>query len=115
MEIDMVKLVSFGVDAGHVMEELLGSAGVGEVNAFTVRVQPEADDAVMAMLREAAEGGWVIRVLDKPGGAAGPGDDIRISALDSTWLRGIEVNENGKATGVSVAWDWGSIGQLHIY
>jgi len=114
MEIDMVKLVSFGDDAGHLMEELLKHAGIGEVGDMVVQVQPEADGAVRELLSQAAEGRWTVRVLDKPGDVEGPGDDIRITGMDATWLRGREVHD-GKDTGATVSTDWGLIGQLHIY
>jgi hypothetical protein len=115
MGIDMVKLVSFGADAGRLMEELLEHAGIGEVGPGTVKVQPEADGAVMELLRKADDGGWIIRVLDKPGAVDGPGDDIRITQLDADWLRGVEVDKNGRTTGTLVGWVWRTIGQLHIY
>jgi hypothetical protein len=112
---DMIKTISFGDGAGHLVRRLLEHAGVGEVEVMTVEVRPEAYDAVMELLREAAAGRWFVRVLDKPGPAEGPGDEIQLTRVDGHWLRGDEIDANGVLTGASVSWEWSQIGQLHIY
>jgi hypothetical protein len=114
-ETDMVKLISFGADAGHLMEELLEHAGIGEVDVMTASVQPEADGAVMALLREAAEGRWAIRMLDKAGPADGEGDDVQVERVSQNGMWGEEIDGRGKRTGTSIFRGWETIGQLHIY
>lgn len=59
-----MEYMSFGADAGHLMERLLAHAGAIEVNPGTVKLQPEADQAALDILREAAQGKWIVEFLD---------------------------------------------------
>lgn len=113
----MVKLISFGADAGHLMERLLTRAGIGEVGPLTVEVQPEADPEVLDLLREAAEGRWTVRAMDVPGEIDRvPGDDIRLEQADHTGIAGEVLDfETGKPDGSYVFRGWGTIAQLHVY
>lgn len=113
----MVKLISFGADAGHLMERLLGHAGIGEVGPLTVEVQPEADPEVLDLLREAAEGRWTVRAMDQAGEIDQvTGDDIRLDQTDRTGIAGEVLDfETGEPGGGYVFRGWGTIAQLHIY
>lgn len=57
--------VSFGPDAGYLMERLLKLAAAGKVGDTIVKVRPEGDDAVLEMLREAGAGGRIIELMDR--------------------------------------------------
>ncbi len=90
-----MKFMSFGPDAGHLMEQLLKHAGVGEVDINTVEIQPEADGAALEILREAAEGGWVVELLDE-------GDQPDEGEGDTIMLRGVE---RGEIHGDTLNWE----------
>lgn len=84
-----MQYMSFGADAGHLMERLLRSAGAGEVSPSTVLVQPEADGAAMEILREAAEGHWVVELLDADDEPdTGEGDQIILLGVDDGVIYG---------------------------
>jgi hypothetical protein len=107
----MIRNISFGDSAGHLMEALLGHAGVDEVDSGTVLVRPEADDAVMQLLREAADGGWIVR-LD---GDDDTRIDTRLSAVPPEGLFGAPVDGSGEQLGPNVLRIWRSMRGLHIY
>jgi hypothetical protein len=84
-----MRFMSFGPDAGHLMEELLSHAGAGMAGDARLRcvlIQPEADAAAMSILREAAEGGWVIEILDA-------GDEPDSGEGERIMVRGISQGE----------------------
>jgi hypothetical protein len=59
-----MEYMSFGPDAGHLMERLLAAAGTSMAEHDMVKIQPEGEAAALDILREAAEGGWVVELLD---------------------------------------------------
>lgn len=111
MGLDMVKTISFGDDAGHLMERLLKHAGIGEVEPFAVRVQPEGDGAAMELLREAAEGGWIVRTTELGGELT----EIKLDEVSSVGVHGVQVAEDGSITNVECSRRWSRIERLHIY
>jgi hypothetical protein len=92
-----MKYLSFGPDAGHLMEDLLKRAGAGEVSTNVVLLRPEADAAALELLREAAEGGWVVELLDAE-------DEPDEGEGDVIMLRGVE---KGEIHGDTLAWETG--------
>jgi hypothetical protein len=103
------RLVSFGDGAGHLMERLLEHAGVSEVREMTVKVEPEADDELYQVLREAAAGGWVVQLRGR-----GEAPDVQLSWSGGSGLRG-HLFVDDRSTTESVAWPWSRLVELHIY
>jgi hypothetical protein len=112
-----MRFMSFGPDAGHLMEELLKAAGAGEASINTVELQPEADAAAMNILREAAEGGWVIEILDagdEPD--TGEGEQIMLRGVGQGEIHGETLNwENGTPDGGYLRLDLRKVEQVHIF
>lgn len=113
-----MNFVSFGPDAGHVMEALLEHAGISEVAPGIVKVQPEADQALIALLQQIAEGGWVVELL-KAGAEPdqGQGELIRVTDFHPAEgeLFGALLNADGTETN-SIMWaSVHNIGKIHIY
>lgn len=107
----MIGTVTFGADAGHLMNRLLESAGVEEIDDLAVRVLPEADSALLNLLREAADGGWLVRLS----GDDGTEIDTLLRAVPPEGLFGSPVNSDGEPIGLPVLRTWRSVKRLHIY
>lgn len=115
-----MRFMSFGPDAGHLMEELLSHAGAGMAGDARLRcvlIQPEADAAAMSILREAAEGGWVIEILDagdEPD--SGEGEQIMVRGISQGEIHGETLNwENGTPDGGYLRLDLRKVEQVHIF
>jgi hypothetical protein len=109
-EIEMDRL-SFGDGAGHLMERLLEHAGITEVAADTVLVQPEADGVVRELLEVAAGGRWIVGLRRDAGHTV----DVKLSEVDGQGLRGMETDADGNVLDRPVRRLWHTIDVLHIY
>lgn len=112
-----MKYMSFGPDAGHWMEDLLKHAGVGEVNVNTVLIQPEADAAALEMLREAAEGGWIVELLDAEDEPdEGEGEQIMLRGVEKGEIHGDTVHwETGLRDGGYLRLDLSKVEKVHVF
>lgn len=105
----MVKRISFGVDAGHVMEKLLKHAGIVEIEGFVVEVQPEGEEAVRSLLRNAADGGWIVELR-----GGGDRDAVMLRQADRGGVQGRLVDDEGEVLGGSALWPWSSIVEVYV-
>jgi len=112
-----MQYMSFGTDAGHLMNRLLENAGISEVDINTVLIQPEADEAALEILHEAAQGGWVVELLDRadePG--TGEGDLIRVRGVGLGAIHGETVDwETSAADGGYLRLDLRKVEKVHIF
>lgn len=112
-----MRYMSFGDGAGHLMERLLENTGVSEENVSTVLIQPEGYAAALQLLREAAEGGWVVELLDaedEPG--TGEGDTIKLAGVANGEICGTPVDDDGDA--MTTGWlrlDLNRVEKVHIF
>jgi hypothetical protein len=104
-------IISFGVDARHLMARLLEHAGASAIGPLMVLVQPEARPTVLALLREAAAGSRIVR-LD---GEDGTRIDTLLHGVAPEGLFGAPVNDGGAPLGPPVLRIWRSVERLHFH
>lgn len=112
-----MQYMSFGPDAGHLMEQLLKSVGAGEVDTNTVLIRPEADGAALEILCEAAEGGWVVELLgaeEEPD--EGNGDQIHLRGVDKGEIHGDTLDwETAVPDGGYLRLDLRKVEKVHVF
>lgn len=107
--------MSFSADAGHLMERLL-LAGALDAGGGVVVLQPEADTAAMDLLREAAEGGWIVELLDAEDEPDSDGGDvIRLAKASSEEICGYTVDADGNMDGGFLRLALPKIDKIHVY
>ncbi len=106
----MIETITFGADAGHLMEQLLEHVGIDEVGEMAVRVRSEGVGAVLELLRRMAEGGWIVGVT----GQSGDSLDLALSKVESGGVLGYPIDERGRPTGKVLGVSWAEIDILHI-
>jgi len=108
--------ISFGDGAGHLMERLLRHAGARDAGAGVVVLQPEADAVAMDLLREAAEGSWIVELLDADDEPdTGEGDVIRLAKATSEEVGGYTVDADGNMDGGFLRLALPKVDKVHIY
>lgn len=108
--------MSFGVDAGHLMERLLEHAGARDAGGGVVLLQPEADTAALELLTEAAQGGWIVELLDaddEPG--AEEGELIKVTKVTGEEIVGNTVDADGKLNGGLLRLALSKVDKIHIF
>ncbi len=110
-----MQYLSFGADAGHLMERLLEHAGVDEVEAGVLLIHPEADHAALELLREAAGGGWTVELMDAED-SPGAGDTIALRSVEYGQICGDILDEETSApTGGYLRLDLRNVEKVHIW
>lgn len=111
-----MQYMSFGPDAGHLMERLLQHAGASEVDGM-VLIQPEGDAAALSILREGAEGGWVVELLDREDAPdTGEGDTIMLRRVAADQIHGDTLNwETAIPDGGYLRLDLRKVERVHIF
>lgn len=112
-----MQYMSFGPDAGHLMEELSKQAGAQVVGIDTVLVRPEADQVALGILRDAAQGGWVVELLGadtEPD--CGRGEQIRVRDVSREQIGGDTLDwETAIPDGGYVRMDLRTVQKIHIF
>lgn len=108
--------ISFGADAGHLMERLLLLAGARDAGGGVVVLQPEADAAALELLREAAEGGWLVELLDADDEPdTGEGEVVRLAKASGEEICGYTVDADGELDGGFLRLALSKVDRVHIY
>jgi hypothetical protein len=112
-----MQYMSFGPDVGHLMEELLETSGAGEVRPGVVRLEPEADRAALDILRRAAEGGWIVELLDHEDEPdTGEGQQIRLRSVSKGEIQGETIDfDTAASNGGYLRLDLNKVEKVHIF
>jgi hypothetical protein len=112
-----MQYMSFGDSAGHLMERLLEREGASETGDGLVLIGPEAQGAALELLHEAAEGGWVVELLDADDMPdAGQGDTIKLRGIERGEIYGDVLDDStGDLTGGWLRLDLRKVEKVHIF
>lgn len=112
-----MQFISFGVDAGHLAQRIAGLAGSREVAEFVFHLEPEADPEALAILREAAAGGWVVEILDGAHSASGVGMGTEISLREvvPTGLGKFNLVGDSTVTGREQTFELARVARVHVF
>lgn len=108
--------MSFGTDAGHLMERLLEHAGTRDAGSGVVLLQPEADGEALELLAEAARGGWIVELLDaddEPG--TGEGDTIQLAQVTGEEVGGYTLTDDGQLDGGWLRLALSKVDKIHVF
>lgn len=109
--------ISFGSQSGHLMGQLLEHSGVGADGPDTVRIQPEADAAVLELLGRAAAEGWMVELLDDGADEpdTGEGNLVYLNRCQAGEVGGDTMDEDGNRDGGYLRLPIASIEKIHIF
>jgi hypothetical protein len=106
--------MSFAVDAGYLAGRL-AEQGVPVDDDGNATITPEIEPAALQVLREAAEGGWMVELLDDDD-VPGAGDLIVVRKVADGQIGGDVVDhETVYPTGRYLRLDLAKVDRIHVY